>query len=217
MIKDYKYSGPFKILISFHKLIEGLEQIALSDVDYRAQYAKSVLDQVKDKPEFISGIENYEIIEKNQELIKNLAADLFPTALTNNEIKAIALPFYDVTFNYSERFKRILNDVGASFDMSIRDMDEHQFYIMNCTLILNAYYKQNIDFGKPLFYDIPDKSGILKHYRILYNVDFTEIYPAENTRFLTQTEIEELVDNYDNLDLWKKAFPENSWFLKGFS
>ena len=217
MIKNYKYKSPFKILISFHKLIEGLEQIALSDVDYRSNYAKGLLSQIKDKTEFRDGINNLDVIKNNQELISYLLADLFPTALTNNEIKAVTLPFYDFTFNYSERFKKIVNDVDVSFDMSIRDMDEHQFYVMNCTLILNAYYNQNIDFGKPLFYDIPDKNGILKHYKILYNADFLEIFPTENTKFLNQTEIEELIDNYDNLELWKKAFPEGSWNLKGFA
>jgi predicted metal-dependent HD superfamily phosphohydrolase len=217
MIKNYKYISPFKILISFHKLIEGLEQIALSDVDYRSNYAKGLLSQIKDKTEFRDGINNLDVIKNNQELIRYLLADLFPTALTNNEIKAVTLPFYDFTFNYSERFKKIVNDVDVSFDMSIRDMDEHQFYVMNCTLILNAYYNQNIDFGKPLFYDIPDKNGILKHYKILYNADFLEIFPTENTKFLNQTEIEELIDNYDNLELWKKAFPEGSWNLKGFA
>jgi predicted metal-dependent HD superfamily phosphohydrolase len=217
MIKNYKYISPFKILISFHKLIEGLEQIALSDIDYRSNYAKGLLGQIQDKSEFREGIDNLEVIENNQELIKYLLADLFPTALTYNEIKAVTLPFYDITFNYSERFKKIVNDVGVSFDMSIRDMDEHQFYIMSCTLILNAYYHQNIDFGKPLFYDIPDKNGIVKHYRILYNADFLEIFPTEETKFLNQTEIEELIDNYDNLELWKKAFPEDSWILKGFA
>jgi len=217
MIKNYKYKSPFKILISFHKLIEGLEQIALSDVDYRSNYAKGLLSQIKDKTEFRDGINNLDVIKNNQELIKYLLADLFPTALTHHEIKAVTLPFYDFTFNYSERFKKIVNDVDVSFDMSIRDMDEHQFYVMNCTLILNAYYNQNIDFGKPLFYDIPDKNGILKHYKILYNADFLEIFPTENTKFLNQTEIEELIDNYDNLELWKKAFPEGSWNLKGFA
>lgn len=217
MIQNYKYISPFKILISFHKLIEGLEQIALSDIDYRSNYAKGLLSQIKDKPEFRDGIDNLKVIENNQDLIKYLLADLFPTALTHHEIKAVTLPFYDITFNYSERFKKIVNDVDVSFDMSIRDMDEHQFYVMNCTLILNAYYNQNIDFGKPLFYDIPDKNGILKHYKILYNADFLEIFPTENTKFLNQTEIEELIDNYDNLELWKKAFPEGSWNLKGFA
>lgn len=217
MIQNFKYISPFKILISFHKLIEGLEQIAASDSDYRSNYAKVLLHQIKDKPEFSNGIDSLDIIENNQELIHNLLADLFPTALTHNEIKAAAIPFNDFTFNYSERFKRILNDVGMSFDMSIRDMDEQHFYIMNCMLILNYYFNQNVDFGKPLFYDIPDKNGIIKHYKILYNADFLEIVPTENTRFLTQTEIEELIDNYDNIDLWKKAFPENSWLLKGFA
>lgn len=217
MIKNYKYLSPFKILISFHKLIEGLEQIALSDIDYRSNYAKALLKQIEDKPEFIKGIDNLNIIEDNKELIKYLFADLFPTVLTHNEIKAVTLPFYDITFNYSERFKKILSDANHSFDMSIRDMDEHQFYVVNCTLILNAYYNQNIDFGKPLFYDIPDKNGIIKHYRILYNADFLEVLPTENTKFLSQSEINELIDNYDNLDLWKKAFPEDSWILKGFA
>ena len=217
MIKNYKYLSPFKILISFHKLIEGLQQIALSDIDYRSNYAKGLLSQIEDKPEFVSGIDNLKIIDDNQELIKYLLADLFPTALTENEIKAVTLPFYDITFNYSERFKRIIKDVDISIDMNIRDMDEHQFYVMSCTLILNSYYHQNLDFGKPLFYDIPDSNGIHKHYRILYNADFLEILPTDNTKFLNQSEIDELIDNYDNLDLWKKAFPENSWILKGFA
>ncbi|MFV5699773.1 HD domain-containing protein [Flavobacterium sp. ZT3R17] len=217
MVKNYKYLSPFKTLISFHKLIKGLEEIALSDIGYKSNYAKDLLNQMKDKPEFIDGIDNLDIIENNQDLIKNLLADLFPTALTFNEIKAVTLPFHDFTFNYSERFKKILEDVGMSFDISSIDMDEHQFYIMNCTLILNGYYNQNLDYGKPLFYEIPDKNGILKHYRILYNADFLEIYPTENTKFLTQKAIEELIDNCDNIDLWKKAFPQNSWFLKGFA
>ncbi|WP_243230362.1 HD domain-containing protein [Flavobacterium pectinovorum] len=217
MIKNYKYLSPFKILISFHKLIEGLEQTALSDIEHKSSHAKGILNQIQDKPDFIAGIDNLDLIENNQELIKDLLDDLFPEALTHNEIKAATLPFYDITFNYSERFKKILNDAGVSFDFSIRNMDEDQFYIMNCTLILNAYYNQNIDFGQPIFYDIPDKNGVLKHYKILYNADFLEIYPTENTRFLTHTDIVELIDNYDKIDLWKKAFPYNSWFLKGFA
>ena len=51
---------------------------------------------------------------------------------------------------------------------SIRDMSEHQFYIMNCTLILNRYYSQNIDFGKPLFFDIEDENGIVKIDGLIY-------------------------------------------------
>lgn len=217
MIDNYKYTSPFKILISFHKLIEGLEEIALSNIDYRANYAKALLNQIKDQPEFVNGIEDLKFLDKNRELIKYLLTDLFPTALTRNEIKAATIPFYDITFNYSERFRKILKGAELSSDFSIRDMSEHQFYIMNCTLILNRHYKQNIDFGNPLFFDIEDENDIVKHYRILYNADFLEIFPTDKMPPLSQKEIDNLVDHYDDLELWKKAFPESSWILKGFA
>ena len=102
MISNYKYTSPFKILISFHKRIESLEEIAGSIIDYRANYAKALLNQIKDQPEFINGIEDLNFLDKNQDLIKYLLVDLFPTALNQNEIKAATIPFYDITFHYSE-------------------------------------------------------------------------------------------------------------------
>ncbi len=143
-------------------------------------------------------------------------ADLFPTALTQNEIKAVTIPFQNITFNYTERFKKIINNAGHEINMNIRDFDEHQFYAMSCAIILNDYYNLKIDFGKPLFYDIPDENGVMRHYRILYNADFVEIYPTESFKHLTEDEINELVDNYDNTALWKEKFPPNSWIFKGF-
>lgn len=89
-------------MISIYKLIESLEEIADSYIDYRANYAKALLNQIKDHPEFVNGIEDLNFLDKNQDLIKYLLADLFPTALTQNEIKAATIPFHDITFNYSE-------------------------------------------------------------------------------------------------------------------
>jgi hypothetical protein len=208
--------SPFKTLISFHKLIEALEKIAQSDIDYQSNYAKALLKEVQTVPELQTGIEDFSVIKKYETIINHLLADLFPTALTNNEIKAVTIPFQNFTFNYTERFKKILKDAGTNFDVNIRDFDEQQFYIANCCLILGTYYKQNIDFNKPFFYDIPDSNGIINHYRILYNADFLEILPPDNAPKLTQEDIDLLIDNYDDIALWKEKFPIESWTLKGF-
>lgn len=216
MSTNHDFQSPFITLISFHKVIESLEAIALSDVDYRSNYAKGLLQQVKAIPELMTGIDDLDIIHKNETVIRHLLADLFPTALTRNEIKAATLPFEDFTFNYTERFRSILSNAGMQFDMNIRDFDQHQFYVMNCCLILNTFYNQKIDFGKPLFYDIPDAEGIIRHYRILYNADFVEITATDKVKPLSQAEIDELIDNYDNLELWKEKFPPHTWMLRGF-
>lgn len=208
--------NPFQIKISFHKVLEALEEIAASDVDYRSNYAKALLDKTAPFPELRDGITSIRQIDDNAVLINHLLADLFPTALTNNEIKAVTIPFVNITFNYTERFKKILKEAGTDFDMNIRDFDENQFYIMCCCLIINMQYKQNFDFSKPLFYDIPDAQGIMKHYRILYNADFLEILPTENSIQLTQEDIDLLMDSFDNIEIWKEKFPVDSWILKGF-
>lgn len=216
MNHNFFKESPFKTLISFHKLIESLEEIAQTKVDYRANYAKALLKEIEPFPGFRTGVEDLNLILEQQTLIKHLLADLFPTALTQNEIKAVTIPFQNFTFNYTERFKKIVKNAGVEFDMAIRDFDEHQFYIMSCTLILNEFYGQKIHFNKPLFYDIPDAEGIMNQYRILYNADFMEIIPTQKAPELTPDDIDLLMDNYDNINLWKEKFPIESWILKGF-
>ncbi|MEP6805053.1 MAG: GAF domain-containing protein [Flavobacterium sp.] len=210
------YESPFTTIISFHKLIESFEEIALSNVDYRSNYAKAILKEIASIPQLRTGITDYSIIKRNEALIKNILADLFPTALTNNEVKAVTIPFQNISFNYTERFKKILKNAGDEFYMEIRNFDDHQFYVNNCCLILSSYYKQKFAFSKPFFYDIPDEEGVEKHYRIMYNADFMEITPTENSVQLTQDDIDLLMDNYNDLALWKSKFPLGSWSLKGF-
>ncbi len=213
---DKYKNSPLIAQISFHRVLEKLEEIAESDVDYRSDYAKALLRHAEPFPELREGITDFSLLEKHEKLIKNLLADLFPTALTHNEIKAATIPFFNITFNHTERFKKIIKNAGEDFGIQIRNFDDHQFYVFCCCLILNAHYGQNFDFSRPLFYDIPDAEGIMKHYRILINADFLEIIPTDKAIALTQEDIDLLMDNYDNLDLWKEKFPVHSWISKGF-
>ena len=213
---DLYRTSPLTLKIAFHKVLEKLEEIAESDVDYRSDYAKALLRHTQPFPELREGITEIGQLEKHEKLIKNLLADLFPTALAKNEIKAATIPFFNITFNRTDRFKQILDDAGVDFGIEIRNFSDHQFYVFCCCMILNTYYGQHLDFKKPLFYDIPDSDGVMHHYRILYNADFMELIPTDTAVKLTEKDINQLLDNFDNLALWKKKFPEGSWILKGF-
>jgi hypothetical protein len=216
MIFEKQQDNPFKIQISFHKVIETLEEIALSDVDYRSAYAKGLLREVAKVPELNTGINSEETIRQNKALIRNLLADLFPTALTKNEIKAVTIPFQNLIFNYTERFQGILNNAGPDFDIEIRDFDSDHFYIMSCCLILNMHYGYSFDFSKPFFYDIPDAQNVVRHYRILYNANFIEIVKTEASIDISSEDVELLMDNFHDIALWKMKFPADSWLLRGF-
>jgi hypothetical protein len=209
--------NPFQIHISFHMLIAHLEKVAAEGNGYAAERAQLLLKEIEPYPELRNGITDSTQITGNLPVIEHLLADLFPTALSDNEIKAVTVPFHHVIINHTNRLKGILKDAGPHFDMSIRDFDDHQFYVMSCCLVLNAFYNTKLDFGKPMFYDIPAANGIMRHYRILYNADFLEILPTENSPILSAEDITLLINSYDNLDLWKRMFPPHSYILKGFA
>lgn len=211
------FDNPFHIQLSFHKIIERYEEIASRDDGHYSGKATLLLQKLAGRPELRDGITDIAQIKDNEKLISVLLADLFPEILTENEIKAVSIPYQGLIFNYTQRFRNILQDAGPTFEINISDFSEHQFYVASCCLILNRFYGTQLDFTKPLFYDIPTSTGIIKHYRILYNADFLEIIPTENAPVLSDDEVKLLIDNYDDLALWKEKFPKGAWLMKGFA
>lgn len=208
--------APLVQLVSFNKLLEHYDGQLNSKDKFVANRAKYVLDAVAPYPELREGFDDITIIDKCKDVIETILAETFSSVLTHNEIKAASIPFANLVFNSSERFKKILADAGEGFELEIRNLPDHLHYIMQATVILNFHYGFNIDFKRPLFYDIPDAKGVMRHYRILYNADFMEITPTDKAKQLTKKDLDELLQNFDDLELWKEKIPPNSFVSKGF-
>ncbi|WP_027382615.1 hypothetical protein [Epilithonimonas caeni] len=210
------YDSPFILNFSFEKLIQKMEAEASDNPEYALSHQR-ILDKTKEFPELLDGITNLDFFEKNEILMKELLRDLFPPMLTENEIKAVSFPFYNFFFNPTKRFESIIKKAGDNFDMIIKDMDPHRFYVMSCCIILNDFYDVPLNVSMPFIFDIPNEEGVVKHYRFLTNADFMDVSPSEDFKRLTQEEISELLDNFEDYELWKEKFPPKSWELKGFA
>ncbi|MCQ4034776.1 GAF domain-containing protein [Kaistella montana] len=210
------FKSPFVLSFSFEKLLNQMHQESEKDSDYAISHA-SVLEKAAQIPELLTGINDPNFFVEHRDFLKELFRDLFPPLLSKNEIKAAGFPFYNYFFNPSERFKKILQNAGQDFDLFINGMDPHQYYVISCCLILRDYYKIPINFSMPFIFDIPNEEGIIQHYRFLNNIDFMEIKPLGNHKELTESDIKELLENYDDQDLWLEKFPPESWELKGFA
>jgi hypothetical protein len=207
---------PIKSLISFDKYLARYEKLSEGPDAFIADKAKQILEAQAPFPELREGFSDLSILEKHKDVIQIILQDAFSEVLSENEIKAASLPYYNVIFNYSKRFQKILDEAGKDYKALIRDQDEGIDYIMACTVILNFYYGYKLDFSRPYFYDIPDSNGIMRHYRILYNADFMEIIPTELAKKIAQADVDELLENPDKLDLWKEKIPPESFISKGF-
>ena len=208
--------SPFKLMVSFDKILKHYETLSRGDDEFIAAKARRVLKTADKFPELRDGITNPDDLIKREKEIRVILQDSFSPILTLNEIKTASVPFHNLIFNSSERFKSIIETAGDDFELEIKNMPKDDTYIIACTIILAFCYGHHINFKRPFYYEIPDANGIMQYYKILYNADFTEIIPSKNAPKITQDDVDELIDNFENIELWKEKFPPNSYTFKGF-
>lgn len=208
--------SPFYIKVSFNKLLNQYDDLIHNDEDFIASNARRVINIANENPILREGFSDLSLLDTYEVEIQGILQDAFNPLLTNNEIKAASIPFHDVLFNVSDRFKRIIDTAGEDFELKIRNMPTDDVYIVACTIILSSCYGFNLNFKRPFLYEIPDANGIMRYYKILYNADFIEITPNQKATKITQNDVDELLDNFENIELWKEKFPPNSYDFKGF-
>lgn len=214
-----KQELPFKIKFNFEKIVNYWRKIAESGPEGETVAAKILLDKIKkNAPVLFGAFEDIAIIEDHQQEIKALLAPLFPSLTTLNDIKAVAIPFVPILFNTSERLNNILA-TGSDYQLSVTRQEEiDRSYVDACIFILNFKYGANINNKRAFYFDIANQqTGIIKHYRAFMNADFSSFIPSKDFKPLSKNEIKELIDNLDNIALWKEKIPPSSFTYEGFA
>ena len=213
---NHNIESPFKLKVSFNKLLSHYELLAAKGEAFIAKKAKRILKVAEKYPELRDGFSDAEILQTRAKEISIILQDSFNPVLSDNEIKTASVPFHNLIFNSSNRFKKIIAAAGDDFELSIKNMPKDDTYIIACTIILKFCYGYDLDFKRPFYYEIPDANNIMRYYKILYNADFTEIVPSNDAKKITQEDYDELLDNFENIELWKEKFPPGSYIFKGF-
>jgi hypothetical protein len=213
---NHNIDSPLKLNISFNKLLKQYENLLKSDNEMVVAKANHILKIANDFPELRDGFSNISSLKSREKEISAILQDTFNPLLTKNEIKAASVPFHNLIFNASERLENIIKTAGDNFELHIKNMPQDDIYIIACNIILNFCYGYDLNFKRPFYYEIPDASGVIRYYKILYNADFCEIIPTDKAKKITQADYEELLDNFENIEVWKEKFPPNSYIFKGF-
>ena len=207
---------PLTTYIGFSKLFDHYRPLVESGNSLQRDRAKAILKIEKEYPILSSGLSSIEEIKKYKEQIDLILEDVFSSPLSTNEIKAATTPFNELTFKASKRFKKIMGDAGTDFVPQLLNFDEENFYIFGCSIILTVYYGYKVDFKRPFHYQIPDASGVLRSYKVLFNADFISIEKTESAKEITQEDVDELLENFNDVSVWKEKFPPKSWVFNGF-
>ena len=210
-------NSPFQVKLSFHKLIERYKQLAAFGKGSVAAPAKAKLKLISLYPDLAEVIDGEEKLTSMSKTISQFLSDIFPVALTKEEIKAVTIPYQNKIFNPTAKFSRIIASSGSSFEISLSGDSRDCFYVAACHLILKRFYGIELDIYKPIYFHTSSEEGVDKHYKVLYNFEYLEIMPSPQAPLIFQSDIEDLIENYDKSAAWIAKFPPASWILKGFA
>ncbi|HAV55902.1 MAG TPA: GAF domain-containing protein, partial [Aequorivita sp.] len=214
-MKKLKRDFPLKVKIGFKKVFEAFKENT-PETEVEKNLAAEILSVEENFPELSQGISDFDLLPKYKEQIDTLLNPLFPSVLGKNEIKFATIPFQDFAFKSTQRYKNLIKAAGPDFKLDIINFDHDQFYIMGCSIILSEYYDRNVDFRRSYYYNIPDERGMVKNYRLLYNADFVEIQKTDKAKDISEEDINELLESFDDVSVWKEKFPPESWIFNGF-
>lgn len=211
-----KTVSPFETYLSFNKIMEEWKKVAVNENSLKGEYAKKILNELESKCDLIDGFNDNQIVYRNETLIGNIIELAYPSTGKLN-IFVFSKPFDNFYFLPSDAFNKL---IAADFHLFSKEIEELSFeylYITKCLFILKRCFNVNVDIDFVKSFSFRDQRGILRRYRIEYDLEYVEIVDHFGNQKLSQTVIDNLLSNLDNINLWQDVFPPNSWTIKGFS
>ncbi|MBT8232860.1 MAG: hypothetical protein HKO66_09920 [Saprospiraceae bacterium] len=166
-----------------------------------------------------SKMDNLEDILDQQEF-QTLLGMAIPSLLYDNELSYISSPFrknfivktpaFETLFDSEELMLKMDQEmIAVGFTKNIQQAGIH---------ILNTLYGQNIDNEMSELLTIYNKkTKIEKHYRINLRFDFITVNNTKPLPELSETQINFLLKNQNDLELWLKHLPADTFEFSGFA
>lgn len=204
---------PFKIKYSFNPLVKELQSS-----DYNLGEFRHFISVIKEQiPAFITGVDTIEEFAEIANKVEPLIEKIIPRPLMKNNLKAINYPLSDKFLYPTDSLKAIMEDENSIVKSKFMSADWDDVYKICCCLILNRYYGLNIEFNHTNLLEVDNDKGYISYLSVSYDFEYFNIYPTDQKYELTEDQIEELLNNYDNTRLWYDYFPIESWIGEGFT
>lgn len=208
-----QYQLPFKPIYSFASIIKELENSNDKMVDIRS-FLTSLHTNVK---ELIDGVDT---IDRFEELLKDvspLLEQIIPSAMTKNNLKALCFPMIEKYIYPTESLHKIIDGHHVIIKTKFQDLNAVDYYKLACCFILSRYYGVNLEENQTNTIEVDKGLGYSCFFTVTYDIDYFEVYPVDESYELSKDQIDDLLNNYEDTNLWFTYMPPNSWVAKGIA
>ncbi|MFT2010163.1 GAF domain-containing protein [Pontibacter sp. 13R65] len=212
---------PFKTTLSLSTLISYWETKVDTDPNCNVARVIELATLLRQTPELLEPIEDVSIIDKHINTIDILMEDIFPSALWENDLKAVVVPFQFESFYATPKLEEMKLLGGGNYTEKLSIDPKTLLFrqtISAYTIILEKFYNANFEVDEPFIFTVKDKIRRLeRHYKLSIDLKFMEVNVLGELKQLSDAEINFLINRYNDLDLWMEKLPPQNFEFTGFA
>lgn len=207
---------PFATKLSFEPLYTRYkEQLSKSKHSF-LYLQEDIVKTLEQVPELLHPVEDYSILKKYKQTVDLIMATLFPIAELETTIAAAAKPYdtqpifstpkFDalIRFDQFEQCDKHAMDLGKTYNAYKR--------------ILQEFYNRTVEIQKPMVFTfIDEKTKLKKYYKLSINDKLFKIVKKGPLKPLTEEELDHLMDNFTDLNLWMEKIPPENFEFHGLA
>lgn len=208
---------PFKTRLDFSELIKHWRGKIDSENVTEAVLAKAIVEKIECNKVLELPIDDYKILEQHEKFIRLILGSFFPSIEFNSYLAAAAAPFEREDFFRTPAIQKLIGDPTSKY--TIEDKLEIPFsveVIRACCLILNKYYNQSISIDPQYILTVkPNNCTTLRYFKTETNLNFVKIKKLHPLKEISQQNIDRLLNNIYDLNLWLTFIPPENFEFHG--
>jgi hypothetical protein len=222
--KKFKFSAnsfPYQTQVCIKPIIDYWRGKKQDENPLVAALVKETEKLVDLAPELLEPITDVAIVEKHRNVIEFLMSAVFPPVKQKNELSAAVTPFGDYSFFHTTGFAQALLDDQSRFvypegiDASMLIANK---VFSACSLILEKFYGMADLVDKSASFQVINReTGLQEFYNTKFDVSFVEVKALKPLKPLSKEDIQYLLNNFQNIDLWLEYLPVDAFAFEGFT
>ena len=220
-LKDkYKSALHFEVALSFEKLIEYIRDISANDKSLKGRFAAEIIEKLGSDHPFLSTDLKQDVINENEELLKDMMMFVFPEAFFTRQTYAASKAFSEEPFFATPGFKAltVFENKNVITERNISDeVFDYGKNIAGYASILKVHYDVNAHFTIPIIFKITDPvTGLDRHFKVNTANEFLHIHCKTSPKKLTQEQLTEAKMRIYDINFMKELLEPENYVFRGF-
>lgn len=217
----FREKFPFRSELSFAKIFDFWENQTKSPVKEVARHALAVLKEVKTEAALLKPITSRETVSKHLDKVELLLSCIFNKATWEDDLQGVVAAFDDDCFYETPQFNKIISFYREQSE-EVKEENSKQtvyFHIIGAyAAILEKFYDFPIERRPSRIINFRDPdTDLMRYFHTYMNMDFVEIALTGELPDLSEDDLVELINNYEDTGYWLEHLPPDVFKFSGMA